>query len=214
MESERTCSFRWGSDTSASATFHTAAPLTITGIGNGRGRVDFVPSRPSCTLEAGVACTHEFPAGSVVSIHATPEDQFTTFDGFSVHCIQGPGGCQFTLNGPTQATASFTRGTRPPAIAILGAGSGAGTVTGASGGIDCRIEAGYTAGRCGWSFLDTNPVILTATPRAGSTFAGWTGCPSPSGVTCTVPRNTTTVTARFELSQPAVSSKPVPDDNR
>ncbi len=70
-----------------------------------------------------------------------------------------------------------------PTIAVSKAGTGSGTVTSAPGGIDC-------GGTCTASFTGVGSAItLTATPAAGSTFAGWSGggTPSCSGTgTCTV----------------------------
>jgi hypothetical protein len=50
--------------------------------------------------------------------------------------------------------------------------------------------------------VGTGPVTITATPRAGSVFAGWSGggC-SGTATTCTVPataQTTTTLQAQFD----------------
>jgi hypothetical protein len=57
------------------------------------------------------------------------------------------------------------------------AGNGSGSVTG--GGISCGTT-------CTKVYRQGTTVVLTATAAAGSTFSGWSGCPSPSGSTCTV----------------------------
>ena len=50
-----------------------------------------------------------------------------------------------------------------------------------------------------------HPVTLTATPAAGSSFAGWSGACSGTG-TCTVTVNAaTTVTATFSVTPPEPS---------
>ena len=88
-------------------------------------------------------------------------------------------------------------------------GAGTGTVTSAPAGIDC-------GGTCVTSFPTGSPVVLTATPSAGSRFALWQGCDSVSGNQCTVNVNTaiTNVTASFELSggtgQPPANPAPTP----
>jgi hypothetical protein len=70
-----------------------------------------------------------------------------------------------------------------PTIAVSKAGTGSGTVTSAPGGIDC-------GGTCTALFTGVGGAItLTATPAAGSTFAGWSGggTPACSGTgTCTI----------------------------
>jgi hypothetical protein len=53
-------------------------------------------------------------------------------------------------------------------LAISKDGTGTGTVTSDPAGIDC-------GGTCNADFADGTEVTLTATPAAGSTFAGWSG---------------------------------------
>jgi alpha-tubulin suppressor-like RCC1 family protein len=57
-------------------------------------------------------------------------------------------------------------------------GDGSGSVTSAPAGINCGTS-------CSGQFISDSTVVLTATPTATSTFAGWTGCDSVSGTTCT-----------------------------
>jgi hypothetical protein len=70
--------------------------------------------------------------------------------------------------GPT-----FRRALRP--LAIGGAGSGHGTVSGA--GLDCAIAAGAGSGRCSAEYLSGTVVDLIATAAPGSIFVGWEGDP-------------------------------------
>ncbi len=73
-------------------------------------------------------------------------------------------------------------------------GTGTGSVTSDVGGIDCP-------GSCSASGLaHYGHVILTATPDAGATFAGWSdpGCPGTSACDVTMGSDRT-VTARFDL---------------
>jgi hypothetical protein len=62
-------------------------------------------------------------------------------------------------------------------LSVNHGGSGSGSVSGP--GINCGPDCSepYDAG---------TQVQVTATPSAGSVFAGWTGCDSPSGTTCTM----------------------------
>lgn len=53
-------------------------------------------------------------------------------------------------------------------LAIIKAGTGSGTVTGASGGINC-------GNACSESYVLGTPLTLTAIPAFGSTFTGWSG---------------------------------------
>ncbi|HYD41894.1 MAG TPA: glycoside hydrolase family 9 protein [Anaeromyxobacter sp.] len=80
------------------------------------------------------------------------------------------------------------------ALTVTPAGTGGGTVVSSPAGISCgtACSASYEAGTI---------VTLTATPAAGSTFAGWTGC-TGTGATCTVAMSAArSVTATFNVSQ-------------
>ncbi len=90
-----------------------------------------------------------------------------------------------------------------PTLTIVGSGTGSGTVT--TTGINCTIAAGVTSGDCTEPFTTGSAVTLTATASSGSSFGGWSGgngnC---SGTTtpCTTAGLTadTTVTATFSTS--------------
>jgi len=71
--------------------------------------------------------------------------------------------------------------------------SGPGIVTSLTGGISCPTQ-------CIAAFPAGTSVGLTATPVASGGFAGWTGCTSSSGNTCTVtvPTGGANVTATFQ----------------
>ena len=84
-------------------------------------------------------------------------------------------------------------------LSVSKTGSGTGTVTSSPAGISCGLT-------CSASFTANATVTLTATPTTGSTLAGWTGCTSTSGTTCTVSLTTArTVTASFSTSGPTLS---------
>jgi hypothetical protein len=88
----------------------------------------------------------------------------------------------------------------PPApISVLKSGTGSGTVTSSPGGIEC-------GSKCSALFAAEEGVVLTATPAAGSKFAGWTeGSCSGTGTCSLTGGGEQTVTARFESEGPPPS---------
>lgn len=80
------------------------------------------------------------------------------------------GGCDM---GAFELGPTFRRAQRT--LAIIGAGSGHGTVTG--DGLDCAIAEGAGSGQCAREYVTGTVVTATATAAAGSIFAGWEGDP-------------------------------------
>jgi CSLREA domain-containing protein len=68
---------------------------------------------------------------------------------------------------------SFRRAVRT--LAITGAGSGHGTVSG--DGLDCAIAGGASSGQCSGEYVTGTVVTPTVTPAADSIFVGWEGDP-------------------------------------
>ena len=78
-------------------------------------------------------------------------------------------------------------------LTVSKAGNGSGTVTSNAAGINCGTA-------CSTTFEIGSSVVLTATPAAGTSFAGWTGSGCSGAGTCTVPINAAkAVTATFTL---------------
>jgi hypothetical protein len=101
----------------------------------------------------------------------------------------------FGSDPPKQLIARF-RGSAPAvarqAVLVSRAGSGAGTVTGS--GFSCGTD-------CDELVAPGTSVTFTATPAAGSSFDGWSGCDSLSGGRCTVAAN-------FDRTVQAIFSRP------
>jgi hypothetical protein len=88
----------------------------------------------------------------------------------------------------------------PYGLTVAKAGSGSGTVSSTTPGIDCGAT-------CTRSYLDYQSVTLTATPTSSSTFAGWTGACSGTG-TCTLAMSEArAVTATFSRPSNVFTAK-------
>src|ERR1700693_2096595 len=75
---------------------------TVTLSGSGKGAVTSTPAGVDC----GATCTHTFPAGTQVTLTATPTAGFS-FAGWSGACT-GTNACTLATSGAQSVTASFT----------------------------------------------------------------------------------------------------------
>jgi hypothetical protein len=106
------------------------------------------------------------------------------------------------MDADRSVTATFALQTRT--LSVTKSGSGSGTVTSSPAGIDC----GST---CSHAFAYGSSVSLSASPQAGSTFAGWSGGSCSGTGSCLLTVNAdTTFTAVFNLisSPPQTTKKP------
>jgi alpha-tubulin suppressor-like RCC1 family protein len=80
-------------------------------------------------------------------------------------------------------------------LSVVRTGAGTGTVSSSPPGIDCGMD-------CSEAYASGTVVTLTASAASGSTFAGWSGCDTVSGATCTVTVDSArTATAVFDLKR-------------
>jgi hypothetical protein len=89
---------------------------------------------------------------------------------------------------------------RNPALSVVLAGSGGGTVTSTPTGIDCP------AGACSAKFTNGTSITLAATPDSDSLFSGWSGACAGSGSCGFTISADTRVTATFNYVKPARTS--------
>jgi hypothetical protein len=167
--------------------------LTITKAGNGSGTVTSNPAGINC----GATCGVNFNFGQVVALTPTPSAG-STFAGWTgdADCTDG----SVTMSTAVSCTATFTLQTL--ALTVTKAGNGSGTVTSNPAGINCGAT-------CAVSFNFGQVVALTATPAAGSTFAGWTGAPDCSDGSVTMSA-AVSCTATFNLGPLPAVTTPAP----
>jgi hypothetical protein len=167
-------------------------PLMVTTAGVGGGTVTSSPAGIGCTRapaaqggeqQTGV-CAATFDGGRAVTLTAAPVAG-STFQGWSGGGCGGTGSCVVTMSAAQAVTATFTVVTTPStpttptpttfALFVGTAGAGDGGVSSNPGGITCTRASGAQSGSCTASFTSGTTITLTATPAAGSAFAGWSG---------------------------------------
>ena len=162
--------------------------LSVNKTGAGTGTV----TADSGAINCGATCSDIYP-GTTVTLTATPAAG-STFAGWGGGCV-GTGTCVVTVDTVKIVTAQFDIFVGPPVtLDVSKNGTGTGTVTSAPAGINCGAT-------CSAPFTTGTVVTLTASPAAGSTFAGWSGGGCSGTGTCVVTMNAaTSVTATFNTS--------------
>ncbi len=178
------CTAKMNQDRNVTATFQAAFTLSVNKTGTGTGTVTSSPAGINC----GVDCGEPYASGTVVTLTATP-DAGSTFTGWSGDCT-GTGTCVVTMSAARSVTASFTITTHT--LSVSTAGTGSGSVTSSPAGINCP-------GDCSEAYNYNTMVTLTATPTAGSDFAGWSGDCTGTGSCVVTMTQARSVTATFTL---------------
>ncbi len=147
-------------------------------------------------IDCGPTCSHDFAAGSDVTLTATADtgSTFTGWSGSGISC-SGTGTCTVALNADEIVTATFNSvPAGDHALSVAKTGNGSGTVTSAPAGIACGTT-------CSAAFPAGSSVTLTAAPAAGAAFAGWSGAGCSGTGTCVVTMSADqSVTATFNLT--------------
>lgn len=137
-------------------------------------------------IDCGSDCSQAYDLGTSVELIPVPTAG-STVAGWSGAC-SGTSACTVTMSQARSVTATFTLA--PQVLTVTKAGSGQGTVTSSPGGINCGNDCsqGYDAGEL---------VTLTATPAAGSSFAGWSDTCSGTSTCQVTMSEARSVTATF-----------------
>ncbi|RUQ40391.1 MAG: hypothetical protein EKK69_05595, partial [Candidatus Competibacteraceae bacterium] len=176
-----TCTVVLDTDRTVSANFQ-SVQHNLTIVKNGSGTVTSTPVGIDC----GSDCSENYNYGTTVSLNAIPATGYQ-FSGWSGACT-GSASCTVTMTAARSVTAVFAPITY--ALTTSRAGTGSGTVTSDTGGINCGAT-------CQVNFVAGTVVTLTATPASGSAFSGWSGACTGTG-TCAVTMDAAkSVTATF-----------------
>ncbi len=162
-----TCTVTLAGNTNTTVTAEFAEPLAATPpkdvldvVVQGSGTVTSAPPGIDC----GSSCSAGFNLGTTITLTATPGPG-SPFAGWSGACAGSGTTCLVTFNAATSAGAAFVAATQYTLAVASGVG---GVVTSLPAGIDCGT-------RCISGFAPGASVSLTAQPRPGYRFSGWTG---------------------------------------
>jgi hypothetical protein len=174
------------------ATFNVpTVTLTVGKGGTGSGTVTSSPAGINC----GSDCSQAYALNTGVTL-TVAAGTGSTFAGWSGACT-GTGTCSVTMSQARTVTATFNSIPGQTAIlTVTKAGTGAGSVTSSPAGINCGTD-------CAQTYSLNAGVTLTATPAAGSTFAGWSGACTGTGACAVSMTQGRSVTATFNVATSA-----------
>jgi hypothetical protein len=170
-----TCAFALKANVSVTPNFRARTLVTIVKAGNGAGTVS------GLGISCGADCSQtEFDARTV-TLTAAPAVG-SRFVGFSDACVSSTSPCSFVPSGDSQ-TVTATFALLPYTVTVANRANGAVADTNGlpdpvncgAGGLDCQTTLNFRT-----------PVVLRATPIAGSRFVNWTGgvCNGSTNASC------------------------------
>jgi hypothetical protein len=163
--------------------------LTVVYAGAGRGAVTSDDGMVDC--DGNGVCAVGFEVGTTVTLSALAGFA-SSFSGWSMDCA-GLGECELVMDEDKTVGVTFDDSDEVSML-ISRAGTGEGSVTSAPVGIDCGAT-------CSAVFEPGEEITLTAAAAAGSTFMGWSGDCTGTGLTCTLTMSAArSVTATFNAN--------------
>jgi thermitase len=183
-----TCTIVMDSDKSISAHFIRSQYLvTVSRAGNASGSV----ASNLTGIDCGTTCTAVYNIGASITLNATKASN-SALDWGGACANQSGNTCTIVMDSDKSVLAQFEHIQYRLSVSL--AGSGSGTVTSNGAGINCGSS-------CSSIYDSGTSVTLTATRATDSTFSGWSGVCSNSGLTCTVVMNSDeNITATFQKS--------------
>lgn len=161
----------------------TTSGVALSVIGSGWGNIS--GSGLNCNIGTQGACNAELANGTLVTLVATP-DRYTwveSWTGCTPDAVD-PNKCTVSVSGVNAVSALLSNGSGggpySPTQSLMVRVFGPGTITGP--GLSCRAENGG----CRIDVPTGDTVTLTATGDSGATFAGFAGCTSTTGSTCSI----------------------------
>jgi hypothetical protein len=163
--------------------------LTIgTGSSSASGVVVSNKGGLECSISGGTAgaaaggdCSGTFPAGTVVSITATPASGAVLkldaeWGATCTPLVEDPRVCQITMDRDRTVAPTFVPAPTSFTLTVAGGASGSGTVYSTPAGISCTITDGEAvSGNCSAGFPRGAKVKLTAKASSGLGIKAWAG---------------------------------------
>jgi uncharacterized repeat protein (TIGR01451 family) len=182
------CTITMDGDKTVTANFVLGKKLTAALAGTGTGTVASADGVLYCP-SAVSPCSALFLPGASVVLAGNPDNN-SLFGSWGGACSGTTNSCTVTLDADKSVTANFILGMT---LSVTLAGTGSGSVTSNSGGINCA------AGPCSANYLPGTVVSLLAVPAGTSVFTSWSGsCTGKDPRVCSVTLNSNqSVTATF-----------------
>jgi hypothetical protein len=171
------------------------AAASLSGSGAGRVIVNKLGDGASVSavvgggVDCGTTCSANIDQSTVALVASVPTN--TEITAWSIPACGTAERCVVPIDRASQTVDVTFRNRYLMSVARTGSGTGRVVATG--GGIDCGTDCDELL------FAQTN-VTLQATADAGNVFAGWTGCTTTNGLTCSVTMGAAArpVSARFD----------------
>ncbi|MGA8745398.1 MAG: hypothetical protein WB507_06015 [Solirubrobacterales bacterium] len=200
LPSPTECKVTMSEAKSVHAEFESIPQETLSVAASGEGTVTSEPAEIECTAGKG-ACSGHFDEGSTVTLTAAaPHAELITWNGCSAQPTQTH--CEVTMSEAESVSASFAPVHHSLTVTVAGEGS----VSADHGAISKCTAAG---GGCTGPYGEDDELTLTATPAAGSAFAGWSGGCEGTGPCALSLTADIAVTANFApITMPTVEEAP------